>query len=110
MGQRLPLGRHLDDPGLQGEVSCLIHFSFSSPLLAPPLCVPSPLNPRLAKDLSALAPENTEVKLQAMEHRQSNVWTGLSLLAMSAEFFDMCVTPEELEESGEELFLSKCAN
>eukprot|EP01128_Nolandella_sp_AFSM9_P012906 TRINITY_DN974_c0_g1_i1.p1 TRINITY_DN974_c0_g1~~TRINITY_DN974_c0_g1_i1.p1 ORF type:complete len:198 (-),score=42.47 TRINITY_DN974_c0_g1_i1:105-698(-) len=65
---------------------------------------------KLKAGLETLKPENTEVILHEVPQRLSNTFAGASAIAMFEEFYDWCVTVDEYDGEGDEIFSVKCVS
>lgn len=63
---------------------------------------------RLNKEISAMAPPNTQVRIIAPVERKYSVWIGGSVLSSLATFQTSWITKEEYEEDGENVVHRKC--
>ena len=63
---------------------------------------------RLEKDVSALAPANTKIKVDAPAERRFAVWIGGSVLSSLSTFGSMWITKAEFEENGVSIVHKKC--
>lgn len=65
---------------------------------------------RLQKEVALIAPENTTPVVKAAEDRFKVTHKGASNLAYYNEFYDWCISLDEYEIEGEEVFDTKCIN
>ncbi|EGC40048.1 hypothetical protein DICPUDRAFT_74418 [Dictyostelium purpureum] len=63
---------------------------------------------RMFKELTALTPSSTRVKIVSPPERKYSVWIGGSILASLATFQQMWISKEEYEESGPSIVHRKC--
>ncbi|CAL9771689.1 unnamed protein product [Musa acuminata subsp. burmannicoides] len=63
---------------------------------------------RMRKEIEALAPSNTKIKVVAPPERNYSVWMGGSILASLCTFQQMSITKEEYEECGPVIVHRKC--
>ena len=63
---------------------------------------------RLAKELTAMVPNTTRVRVVANPERKYAVWVGGSILASLESFQDMWISNAEYQESGAQIVHSKC--
>lgn len=63
---------------------------------------------RMTREIKALAPPNTEVKVIAPPERKHSVWIGGSILASLSTFQEMWISKEEYDEFGPSLVHRKC--
>lgn len=63
---------------------------------------------RIAKEISALAPNSIKVKIVAPPERKYSVWIGGSILASLSTFQSMWVTRDEYDECGPSIIHRKC--
>ncbi|KAH9515318.1 Major actin [Bulinus truncatus] len=66
------------------------------------------LNTRLQGELSALAPQNLQAKVQARRDRHLAAWIGGSVYATLPTFRQMQITKREYEETGPSIIQRKC--
>ncbi|ETO13361.1 hypothetical protein RFI_24017 [Reticulomyxa filosa] len=66
------------------------------------------LDDRLLKDVVALVPLHTKVKVIAPSERKYSAWTGGSILANLNSFQDMWITKHEYDEHGSGIINKKC--
>lgn len=66
------------------------------------------IDERLKKELTALAPASSKVKIVAPPERKYSVWIGGSILSSLSTFQDMWVTKDEYDESGPGIVHRKC--
>merc|ERR1712141_632838 len=66
------------------------------------------LDARLKKEITALAPSNSKIKIVAPPERKYSVWIGGSILSSLSTFQDMWVTKDEYDESGPGIVHRKC--
>jgi len=66
------------------------------------------LDARLKKEITALAPKNSKIKIVAPPERKYSVWIGGSILSSLSTFQDMWVTKDEYDESGPGIVHRKC--
>jgi len=62
---------------------------------------------RLTKEVAALAPQNTKVKVVAPPERKVSTWIGGSILSSLSTFQEMWVTKAEYDESGPSIIQHK---
>lgn len=65
---------------------------------------------RLKAEIALISPENTTPVVKAVDNRFHVTHKGASNLAYYEEFYDWCVTLDEYEIEGEEVFDVKCIN
>jgi len=63
---------------------------------------------RLEKEMKALAPNGSDIKIIAPPERKYSVWIGGSILASLSTFEEMWVTKNEYDESGPTIVHRKC--
>nr|XP_026694199.1 actin, clone 302-like [Ciona intestinalis] len=63
---------------------------------------------RLKKEITALAPPNTNSKIIAPAERKYSVWIGGSILASLSTFQQMWISKQEYDESGPSIVHRKC--
>jgi len=63
---------------------------------------------RLEKELDALCPQRSMVKVIAQKDRYYSVWTGGSTLTSLSTFESQWITKQEYEENGAEIVHRKC--
>ncbi|KAJ7204638.1 actin-domain-containing protein [Mycena haematopus] len=63
---------------------------------------------RLQTELEALAPANTQIRLQVGSDRKRAAWVGGSILATQSSFQNMWCTKQEYDESGPGIVHRKC--
>jgi len=63
---------------------------------------------RLEKEMKALAPNGSDIKIIAPPERKYSVWIGGSILASLSTFEEMWVTKGEYDESGPTIVHRKC--
>ena len=63
---------------------------------------------RMQKEITALAPPASKVRVIAASERNYSVWTGGSILASLSTFEQMLISKEEYEESGPTIVHRKC--
>eukprot|EP00026_Physarum_polycephalum_P012146 Phypoly_transcript_12422.p1 GENE.Phypoly_transcript_12422~~Phypoly_transcript_12422.p1 ORF type:complete len:347 (+),score=38.77 Phypoly_transcript_12422:158-1042(+) len=63
---------------------------------------------RMHKEISALAPRDSKVRIIAPEERKNSVWIGGSILASLSTFQQMWICREEYDESGPSIVHRKC--
>ncbi|KAI8873920.1 actin-2 [Ramicandelaber brevisporus] len=63
---------------------------------------------RLQKEMTALAPPRTKIRVAAPPERKFSVWIGGSILASLSTFRNMWVTKAEYDESGPSIVHRKC--
>jgi actin-related protein len=63
---------------------------------------------RLAKEMTALAPQSMQIKVIAPPERKYSVWIGGSILASLSTFEEMWVTKDEYDDSGPSIVHRKC--
>ncbi|KAK6117269.1 hypothetical protein DH2020_048990 [Rehmannia glutinosa] len=63
---------------------------------------------RMSKEIAALAPSGTKIKVVAPPERQYSVWIGGSMLASLSTFRQMCISKGEYDESGPSIVHRKC--
>jgi actin-related protein len=63
---------------------------------------------RLQKELTALAPSTTKIKIIAPPERKYSVWIGGSILASLSTFPQMWISKREYDESGPAIVHRKC--
>jgi len=63
---------------------------------------------RLEKEMKALAPNGSDIKIIAPPERKYSVWIGGSILASLSTFEEMWVTKQEYDESGPTIVHRKC--
>ncbi|KAL9956813.1 hypothetical protein ACROYT_G038354 [Oculina patagonica] len=63
---------------------------------------------RMQKEITALAPAETEIKIIAPPQRTYSVWIGGSILASLDDFKPMWITKKEYDESGPAIVERKC--
>ena len=66
------------------------------------------LGDRLKKELAALAPPSTEVKIVVIPDSKYLAWLGGSLLAALPTFHQMWILKQDYDESGPEIVHTKC--
>ena len=66
------------------------------------------LSDRMAREITTLAPSNTNVKVIAPSERKYSVWIGGSILCLLSTFEAMWVRKSEYFESGASLVFRKC--
>ena len=64
---------------------------------------------RMHRELAALAPVSTKVKVIAPPERRCSVWIGGSILASLSTFKQMWITKMDYDESGSSIVHRKCA-
>ena len=64
---------------------------------------------RMQKEITALAPPTTKVRVLASSERNYSVWTGGSILASLSTFQQMWISKQEYEESGPTIVHRKCS-
>ena len=64
---------------------------------------------RMQKEITALAPPTTKVRVLACSERNYSVWTGGSILASLSTFQQMWISKQEYEESGPTIVHRKCS-
>lgn len=62
---------------------------------------------RLLKEVHALAPKNTKIRIYAPEQRQYSTWLGGSILAALGSFKNLWVSHKEYSEEGENILHRK---
>ena len=72
------------------------------------LCLILGLCDRLNKELSALAPSGTKVKVIAAPERKYSVWIGGSILGSLSTFQQMWISKQEYDECGPSIVHRKC--
>ncbi|KAK6130312.1 hypothetical protein DH2020_035947 [Rehmannia glutinosa] len=65
---------------------------------------------RMSKEIAALAPSGTKIKVVAPPERQYSVWIGGSMFASLSTFRQMCISKGEYDESGPSIVHRKCFN
>ena len=65
---------------------------------------------RFNKEITALAPPNTNINIVATPERMYSVWKGGSILASTPKFQQMMVTRQEFDERGPALVFQKYAS
>ncbi|XP_062615903.1 actin, cytoplasmic-like [Saccostrea cucullata] len=55
---------------------------------------------RMQKEISALAPSNTEIKILSSPERKFSVWIGGSILSSISSFNTLCINKVEYDENG----------
>ncbi|KGL89969.1 Actin, cytoplasmic 1, partial [Charadrius vociferus] len=63
---------------------------------------------RLQKEIAALAPSTTKVKIIAPPEPKYSVWVGSSILALLSTFQQMWISKQEYDESGPSIVHCKC--
>ena len=63
---------------------------------------------RLQKEITALAPPETKIKIVDPPEKINSVWVGGAILASQPSFQQMCITKQEFEESGTAIVHRKC--
>eukprot|EP00026_Physarum_polycephalum_P011432 Phypoly_transcript_11658.p1 GENE.Phypoly_transcript_11658~~Phypoly_transcript_11658.p1 ORF type:complete len:151 (+),score=20.47 Phypoly_transcript_11658:230-682(+) len=63
---------------------------------------------RMKKELAALAPPTTDIKIIAPPERKYTVWIGASILASLSDFEQMWISRAEYHESGPSAIRRKC--
>jgi actin beta/gamma 1 len=63
---------------------------------------------RMAKELTALAPQTMKIKIIAPPERKYSVWIGGSILASLSTFQQMWISKQEYDESGPGIVHRKC--
>jgi actin beta/gamma 1 len=63
---------------------------------------------RMKKELTALAPQNMEIEVEAPSERKYSVWIGGSMLASLSTFQEMWISKAEYDESGPSIVHRKC--
>ncbi|KAF9548466.1 actin [Mortierella hygrophila] len=63
---------------------------------------------RMQKEITALAPKSTKVKIVAPPKRKYSVWIGGSILASLSTFQNLWVSKQEYDESGPSIVHRKC--
>ena len=63
---------------------------------------------RMAKELTALAPSDTEVRVEAAPGGTNSAWIGGSILASMSSFKDMWISAREFDEYGVKIVHRKC--
>ena len=63
---------------------------------------------RMQKEITALAPATTKIKVIAPPERKYSVWIGGSILASLSTFQDMWISKQEYDESGPSIVHCKC--
>ena len=66
------------------------------------------LSDRMQKEITALAPSSTKVKIIAPPERKYSVWIGGSILASLSTFQQMWISKQEYDESGPSIVHRKC--
>jgi len=66
------------------------------------------IDARMAKEITALAPQSMQIKVIAPPERKFSVWIGGSILAYLSTFQSMWVTRQEYDESGPTIVHRKC--
>eukprot|EP00866_Antonospora_locustae_P001569 jgi/Antlo1/1569/2002 len=66
------------------------------------------MSDRITKELTALAPSSTKVKVVAPPERKYSVWIGGSILASLSTFQQMWITKKEYDEDGPSVVHRKC--
>jgi len=64
---------------------------------------------RLKKEITALAPAGSEVRVIASAERKYAVWRGASTLSSLSTFSSSWITKEDYEEHGATIVHRKCA-
>lgn len=64
---------------------------------------------RLKKEITALAPAGSEVRVIASAERKYAVWRGASTLSSLSTFSSSWITKEDYEEHGAAIVHRKCA-
>jgi len=62
---------------------------------------------RLKKEMEALSPAGSEIKIVATADRKYSVWKGASTLASLSTFHEQMLTKDEWDESGENIIAQK---
>ena len=63
---------------------------------------------RLVKEVSALVPQDTKIKLHATPGRNFSVWVGGCILTSHSSFKAMLTSKQEYDESGPLIVHRKC--
>ena len=63
---------------------------------------------RLTKEMQALAPDSTKVKIIAPPERKYSVWIGGSILSSMSSFQEMWISKDEYGELGPRVVHRKC--
>merc|ERR1712107_959804 len=63
---------------------------------------------RMQKEITALAPSTTKIKIIAPPERKYSVWIGGSILASLSTFQQMWISKQEYDESGPSIVHRKC--
>ncbi|XP_038044799.1 actin-3-like [Patiria miniata] len=63
---------------------------------------------RMQKEVTALAPRSTEIKIIAPPERKNSVWIGGSILASLSTFQEMWISKQEYDESGPSIVTPRC--
>ena len=63
---------------------------------------------RMQKEITALAPAETQIKIIAPPERKYSAWLGGSILASLSDFQSMWITEKEYDEFGPEIVGRKC--
>ncbi|XP_066302298.1 actin, non-muscle 6.2-like isoform X2 [Branchiostoma lanceolatum] len=63
---------------------------------------------RMHKEITALAPQTTKIKIIAPPERKYSVWIGGSILASRSTFQQMWISKQEYDESGPSIVHRKC--
>ena len=63
---------------------------------------------RMKKEMSAIAPPDTTIKVNAPPERWYSTWIGGSILASLSSFQEMWISKEEYNESGPCIVHEKC--
>ena len=63
---------------------------------------------RMQRELAALAPASSKVKVVAPPERKYSVWIGGSILSSLSTFQQMWITRQEYDESGPSVVHRKC--
>ncbi|XP_049388726.1 actin-104-like [Solanum stenotomum] len=63
---------------------------------------------RMTKEITALAPSHTKIKVFAPPERKYSTWIGGSVLASLSTFQQMCITNREYDEFGPSIVHRKC--
>ncbi|XP_048256061.1 actin-2-like [Haliotis rufescens] len=63
---------------------------------------------RMQKEITALAPASTKIKIIAPQERKYSVWIGGSILASMSDFQQSWISKQEYDESGPSIVHRKC--